>query len=196
VSGAVAEQADDGGVCAAEDADDGAFGAARSGDAVRGLDSGDDLVAMHGAIYGAGRNEEIAIELRDRCRGDDEAVAVVVEDEAAFYFVASEDVCGWLGFCGVDLRVVDLPAVGAALGLQSRGGGFFRGVSFGEAVAASGEFFDGIAFFEVDEDFEQGAAVGFSEVQAASNVVGRGGLGFNLQKTQQIFGAEVGGAGH
>jgi len=115
VGGAVAEQADDGGVCAAEDADDGAFGAARSGDAVRGLDFGDDLVAVHGAIYGAGRNEEIAIELRNWSGGDDEAVAVVMEYEAAFYFITRQGNCGGLGLRGFDLRVADLREVGAAL---------------------------------------------------------------------------------
>ena len=172
-------------MCASEDADDGAFGAARSGDAVRGFHSGDDLVAVHGAVYAAGRNEEIAVELRHRGRGNDEAVAVVMQHEAAFYFIASQDNCGWLGWRNVGLsngglRNIDLPVAGAARCLRSCGGGFSCGVSFCDAVATSGQFFDGIAFFELGKDFEEGAAVGLSEVQSASDVIGGGGLGFNL----------------
>jgi hypothetical protein len=139
---------------------------------------------VHGAIYAAGWNEEIAIELRDRSGGDDEAVAVVMENEAAFYFIASQEICGGLDLSSISvLRVVDFAVVGEVLCLRSCRGQFspvFSGVSFGEAVAASGEFFDGVAFFELGEDFEEGAAVGFSEVQSASDVSGGGGLGFNL----------------
>src|ERR1700730_18360568 len=86
--GAVAEKTDDGGVGAAEDADDGTFSAAGSGDAVGGLDFGDDLIAVHGSVDGAGWNEEIAIELRHGSGRDDEAVAVVMEYQAACYFIA------------------------------------------------------------------------------------------------------------
>src|ERR1700719_2400444 len=93
-------------MCTSQDADDGAFGAARSGDAVGGLHFGDDLVAVHGAVYGAGWNEEVAIELGHGSGGDDEAVAVVVEDQAAFYFIASEDTCGGLGLRGMGFCVV------------------------------------------------------------------------------------------
>jgi hypothetical protein len=175
----MAEKADYGGVRASEDANYGAFGAARSSDAVGGFNFGDDLVAVHCAIYGVGRNEEIAVELRDRCGGNDEAVSVVVEYEAAFCFIAGKDICGGLGLRVFDLRDVDLPIAGAALGLRSCWG-FFCGVSFGDAVAASGEFFDGVAFFEFGEDFEEGAAVGFSEVQAAGDFIGGDRLGFNL----------------
>jgi len=40
-----------------------------------------------------------------------------------------------------------------------------------EAIAAAGEFFDGAAFFELGENSEEGAAVGFGEMEAAGNVV-------------------------
>jgi hypothetical protein len=89
VAAAVAEEADDGRMSAAEDADDAAFGAARSSEAADFLDFGEDVVAVHGVFDVGAGDEEVAVELGDRSVGDDEAVAVMVEDEAPFYFVAS-----------------------------------------------------------------------------------------------------------
>jgi hypothetical protein len=110
--------------------------------------------------------------LRDGRCGDDEAVAIVVQDKAAFDFVAGHGVVRGFGrgFIG--------PPPGLRQWL------FFSGLSLGEAVTAAGEFFDGVTFFELGKDFEQGAAIGFSQVQTAGDIIGGGGFAFNLQKTQ------------
>ena len=88
VAATVTEEADDGGVRAAEDADDATFGAAGASEAANFLDLGEDMVAVHGVFNVGAGDEEVAVELGDRSVRDDEAVAVVMEDEAAFYFVA------------------------------------------------------------------------------------------------------------
>jgi hypothetical protein len=147
VAAAVAEKADYGRMRAAEDADDAAFGAARAGEAANSLDFGEDMVAMHGVFDVGTGDEEVAIELRDGRVGNDEAITVMMEDEAAFDFVT----------CG------DRAARGAGLaGLARLLRGLLIGFAPGELVAATGEFFDGTVFFELIEHALEGAGVGFA----------------------------------
>jgi hypothetical protein len=47
-------------------------------------------------------------------------------------------------------------------------------------VSASGKFADGTPFFELREHFQQGAVVGFLEMEAATDIFGRGWIGPNL----------------
>ena len=90
VAAAGTEEADDGWMSAAEDANDAAFGAAGSREATDFLDFGEDVVAVHGVFNIGAGDEEVAIELGDESVGNDEAVAVVMEDETAFDFVARQ----------------------------------------------------------------------------------------------------------
>ena len=95
---AVAEEADDAGMSAVEDADDAAFGALRAVTGAGAEDFGEDVVAVHGVLDGIAGNKDVAGVLRGGDIGDDEAVAVVVEDEATGEFVAAgrgRDLSGW-----------------------------------------------------------------------------------------------------
>src|SRR6266478_8951069 len=73
---------------AAEDSNDAALGALRSGDPAHALDSCQDVVAVHGVFDGVARNEDVAVEMRHRDFGNDETIAILVENEAPFYFIA------------------------------------------------------------------------------------------------------------
>ena len=63
-------------------------------------------------------------------------------------------------------------------------------------VTAAGKFADGTLFFELAEHFEQRIAVRPFEVETATDIVGGGWIGPNLQKTKDVIGAEVRGASH
>jgi hypothetical protein len=154
----VTEKADDGGMRAGDDAEDAAFGAAGAWGAAEAGNFGDDVVAVHGVFDEITRDEQIAIEVRDCDVGDDEAVAVLVEDEAAFNFVAGKDFVLW-------------EIVGGWLG---RGpglcGGLLRAGSLAKQEAAVGEFFNEAALFELGEHLEEGAAAGFLHLEGAGEV--------------------------
>src|SRR6266581_2668753 len=73
---------------AAEDSNDAALGALRSGDAAPALNSCQDVVAVHGIFDGVARNEDVAVEMRHGDVGNDETIAILVKNQASFYFVA------------------------------------------------------------------------------------------------------------
>ena len=73
---------------AAEDLNDAALGALRSGDAAPALDSCQDVVAVHGIFDGVARNEDVAVEMRHGDLRNNKPVAILVENEAPFYFIA------------------------------------------------------------------------------------------------------------
>jgi hypothetical protein len=93
------------------------------------------VVAVHGVFDEIARDEEIAVEIGDGDIGNDETVAVLMEDEAAFDFVAGES-------------FVLRESIGGRLG---RGpglcGGLLRAGSLAKKEAAVGKFFDEAAFF-------------------------------------------------
>jgi hypothetical protein len=131
----VSEETDDRGMRARDDAEDAAFGAAGSGGAAEAGNFGDDVVAVHGVFDEVAGDEEIAVEIGDGDIGNDETVAVLMEDEAAFDFVAGES-------------FVLRESIGGRLG---RGpglcGGLLRAGSLAKKEAAVGKFFDEAAFF-------------------------------------------------
>ena len=86
-AGSIAEKTNDGGMRAADDAHDAAFGAARARETAEAGDFGDDGVAVHGVFDVVARDEEIAVDVRKRNVRNNEAVAVVMEDETAANFV-------------------------------------------------------------------------------------------------------------
>jgi hypothetical protein len=93
---ATMENADDGGMSAIEDADDAAFGAsgARCGPpatmrTVRArLNSGFDLVTVHGVAQMIRWNKQVAIDIRARLIRHDETVTVAMRDQAAYNEIA------------------------------------------------------------------------------------------------------------
>jgi len=134
----VPEEADDGWMRARDDAEYAAFGAAGSGDAAKAGNLGDDVVAVHGVFDEIAGDEEVAVEIGNGNVGNDEAVAVLMEDEASFDFVSGngfvlgEFIWGWrLGR-------------GALLG-----GRLLRAGSLAKKEAVVGKFFDEAAFFEL-----------------------------------------------
>jgi len=134
----VPEEADDGWMRARDDAEYAAFGAAGSGDAAKAGNLSDDVVAVHGVFDEIAGDEEVAVEIGNGNVGNDEAVAVLMEDEASFDFVAGN------GFVlGEVIRGWRLGR-GALLG-----GGRLRAGSLAKKEAVVGKFFDEAAFFEL-----------------------------------------------
>jgi len=72
----------------AQDSNDAAFRALRAGDAAQTLNLCQNVVTVHGVFDGIARDEDITVELRHRRIRDDEAIAVVVQDQTSFYFAA------------------------------------------------------------------------------------------------------------
>ena len=79
------EQAHYRGLCAVEHAKDAALGAGAAGTR---QDLYGDVIAMHSIFDRVSRDEDVAIELRRRSVEDDEAVAIMVEDQAAGGLIA------------------------------------------------------------------------------------------------------------
>ena len=73
---------------ATNDANDAAFGATGSERPAETDDAGDDGVAVHGIFDEIARDENVAVDIRESHIRNNEAVAVLMEDEAAFNFVA------------------------------------------------------------------------------------------------------------
>ena len=63
-------------------------------------------------------------------------------------------------------------------------------------ISAARKFTDGSSFFELRKHFQQGAIVGFLEMEAATDILRGGGVCPNLQKTKDVIGAQVRGASH
>src|SRR5258708_5911215 len=108
-AGAITKQTDDGRVSAAEDSKDATFGTLRAGDAAQTLDLCQDVVAVHGVLDGVGRDEDVAVELRHGGIRNDEAVTVVVKNQAAFDFIATRERRGFGAPRGVLRRLLTGP---------------------------------------------------------------------------------------
>src|SRR5438874_1016970 len=78
-------------MCATQDSNDPAFGALSAGDSPQPLDLCKNVIAVHGVLDGVARDEDVAIELGDWRIRDNKAVAVVVKNEATFYFITTRD---------------------------------------------------------------------------------------------------------
>jgi len=89
--GAVAKETDDGGVRAVEDSNDATLGALRAGDASQALNLCEDVIAVHGVLNGVAGDEDIAVKLGHGGVRHDEAVTVVVKDQAARDFVMTRE---------------------------------------------------------------------------------------------------------
>src|SRR6266446_3012330 len=109
---------------AAQDAKDAAFGALRTGNAAQTLNLRQNMIAVHGVSNGVGWDENVAVELWHGRIRHHEAIAVVVEHQAAFDFIARGG-RRWLG------------TARRALGRFFSRGVLFR-LAAGEPVSASG----------------------------------------------------------
>src|SRR5712692_6570584 len=119
----------------AQDSKDAAFGTLRPGDAAQTLDLCQNVVAVHGVLDGIAWNENVAVEVRHGRIRHDEAIAVVVKDQAAFYFIATRERRG----LRMARRVVGLFLAGRLL---------FR-LAAREPVSPARQFLDGAAFLEL-----------------------------------------------
>jgi hypothetical protein len=165
---------------AAKNSHDAAFGPLRPGNTGHAAELHKDLVAVHGVFDGIAGDENVAVKLRHGLIRHNEAVAVMVEDEATFDLIAAGDVRRTV--CG--------------FGIATLQRGRLFGLAAGKAVTSSGKFFDGATLLEFGEHFEEMAAVGFPQTEAAGDVVRGSGRAPNLQKTQYVIGVEMGGEGH
>src|ERR1700730_5149020 len=174
-AGDVAKLSDDGGMCAIEDANDAAFGAARTALAAEARDPGDDVVTVHGVVDIIAGDEEVAVEIGNRYVGNDEAIAIVVENEAARNFVARRGLMlHWL--FGSGRIVMD--------GVSVLAGG-------AKPEAGAGKFFDKATLLELGEHFKECAAIGPLDLQASSEVVEGNGIVLKFKKTKDVIGAEL-----
>lgn len=55
------------------------------------LDFCEDVVAMHGVFDGVAGNEDVTIELRHRSFGHDKPIAIVMKNQASFYFIVMRE---------------------------------------------------------------------------------------------------------
>jgi hypothetical protein len=85
----VTEKTDDGRMRATQNAEDAPFGALRAVPGSRAENLGEDAIAVHGVFNRISGDKDIAGVLRGGNVWHDEAVAVVMEDEAAGEFVAA-----------------------------------------------------------------------------------------------------------
>jgi len=116
------------------------------------------VVAVHGVFDEVAGDEEVTVEVRDSDIGNDETVAILVEDEAALDFVAGK---------GFVLR----ETVGGGLGRGARlRGGLLRAGSLSKKEAPVGKFFDEAALFELGKHLEEGAAAGLPDLKRAREV--------------------------
>src|ERR1700739_832066 len=63
-------------------------------------------------------------------------------------------------------------------------------------ISAARKFANSTPFFELAEHFQQGMTVGSLEVEAATDIVERGWIRANLQKTQDVVWPQVRGTRH
>jgi hypothetical protein len=61
----------------------------------------------------------------------------------------------------------------------------------GEAISATRQFLDGMAFLQFREHFEQWSSFGLLKVKSLSDFTGGGGFAPNLKKTQYVIGTEL-----
>jgi hypothetical protein len=136
------------------------------------------VIAVHGVFDGVARNEDVAIHVGESDIGDDEAVAILMENKAALDFVAGR------GFLLDDFL--------------GRGFGSGDGIALraAEKEAAVGKFLDEAASLEFGEHLEEGAAVTFFHVEGAGEILDRDGIISKLKKTKDIVRTQVGGARH
>src|SRR5260370_14811198 len=105
-------------MCAVENSNDAALRSLRAGNAAQALDFCENVIAVHGVLDCVAGNEDIAVELRHGRIGDDEAVAVVVKNEAAFDFVATRY---WWGLVTLRRLLGGLLSLGLPFRLSVRG---------------------------------------------------------------------------
>jgi len=136
------------------------------------------VIAVHGVFDGVARNENVAVHVGKSDIGNDKAVAILVENEAALDFVAGR------GFLLNDL-------LGRRFG---NGGGIALRAAKQEAPV--GKFLDEAASLEFGEHLEEGAAVTFFHMKGAGEILDGNGVVSKLKKTKDIVGIQVGGARH
>jgi hypothetical protein len=116
------------------------------------------VVAVHRVFDEVAGDEKIAVEIGNGDVGNDEAVAVLVEDEAALDFVTRN---------GFVLRKIIGGRLRSGSGLR---GWLRRAGRLMEKKAAVGKFFDEATLFEFGEHLEEGAAAGFLDLEGAGEV--------------------------
>jgi hypothetical protein len=167
-------------VRAAENSNDAALGSLRSAEPGHAPELRQYAITVHGVFDGVAGNEDVAVKLRHGLIRYNEAVAIMVEDEAALDLIAGGDLRGmfwWLGIAA--WRVMRL------FGLAAR-----------KQVPTARKLLNGAALFQLGEHFEEKAVIAFPKMESAGDFVRGGGRAPNLQKTQDVIGAQMGGTGH
>jgi hypothetical protein len=120
--------------------------------AAEAVDLGDDVIAVHGVFHGVARNENVAIHIGKGDIRNDEAVAILMENEAALDFIA-----------GGGLLLDDF----LRRGFGNGGGIALRAA---EKEASVGKFLDEAASLEFGEHLEEEVAVTFFHMEGAGKI--------------------------
>jgi hypothetical protein len=135
------------------------------------------MIAMHGVFNGVARDEHVAVELRNRNIRNNETVAVVMENQPSFYFVAiRERRLGGL----VQWLLASFAAGRVALRLAAW-----------KSVPPAWDFLNGAALFEFRKHFEQRAGICLFELESLDDFGGGCGFAPKLQKTQYVIGIKM-----
>ena len=172
------ELADDGGMCAADYAHNTPFGTAGAGVAAEAGNLSDDMITMHGIFDGVARDENIAIHVGKRNIRYNEAVAILMKNEAALDFVAGG------GFLLDDFL------------WREFGSGCRIAMRASKKETPVGKLLNQAARLQFGEHLEERAAVIFFHLEGAGKVLDGDRVVSKLKKTKDIVGIQVGGARH
>jgi len=136
------------------------------------------VIAVHGVFDGVARNEYVAIHVGKSNIGNDEAVAILMENQAALDLVT-----------GGSFLLHDLLGRGF-------GGGGRVAPRAAKKEAAVGKFLDEAARLEFGEHLEKGAAAAFFHMESAGKVLDGDRVISKLKKTKDIVSTELRGARH
>jgi len=139
---------------------------------------------VHGVFHVVPGDEKVAVEIGDGHVGDDKAVAIVVEDEAAADFVAGG---------GFVFREFFAGRGGSRLRL---GSGLLGAGGLREQEAVVGKLFDKAAFLEFAEHLEEGTAGEFLDLEGVGEVFEGDSTVSKFKKTQDVIRAEARRARH
>ena len=190
---AVAKQSHYGRMRSPKNAQYSPFGALRVSRAADALNFYQHAIPVHRVFDAIARDEHIAIQPLHRRIGHHESVPIVVQHESPRNFVAAGKRavrrCGSLRARG---RACTGPSASRTSSRAvSAGTPATLFLAAGQAIAPSRQLLDSTPLLQRIQHFVQDVSVRPAHVQPCRNIVGRGRFTPNLQKSQDVIGAQV-----